>query len=183
MTWSLNRGTQLIPILLFLVFAAVVWQGLTRDPRFVPSVLVGKPVPDFNLAAIPQLNLPGLSSADLKKGKVTLVNIWASWCVPCREEQPLLLEIAKRGDVQIVGINTKDEAANARNFLGTMGNPFSAVGSDPSGRTTIDFGIYGVPESFLVDGNGIIRYKIIGGLTPQTLNVDLPREIANAARL
>lgn len=148
----------------------------------LPPVNIGKSVPAFMLAPLPGLNLPGLNSGDLKMGQVTLVNIWASWCVPCREEQPLLLALSKRSDIQLVGINNKDDPEKARDFLGLMGNPFRAIGVDPYGRTTIDFGSYGVPESFLVDGKGIIRFKIIGGLTAQSINVDLPREIAHAAQ-
>jgi cytochrome c biogenesis protein CcmG, thiol:disulfide interchange protein DsbE len=173
--------TKFIPVIVFVGFAAMVWLGLARDPRLIPPVTIGKPIPDFKLEALPGVGVKGLNSADLKGGKVTLINIWASWCIPCREEQPLLLELAKRGDVELVGINNKDETDKARDFLGLMGNPFSAIGADPKGRTTIDFGTYGVPESFLVDGKGIIRFKIIGGLNAQSLNVDLPREIAKAA--
>jgi cytochrome c biogenesis protein CcmG, thiol:disulfide interchange protein DsbE len=174
------RRINVLPILLFLVFAITVWFGLSRDPSKIPSVLIGKPVPAFELAAIPGMNLPGLKSADLKQGKVSLINVWASWCAPCREEQPLLLELAKRGDVQLLGINNKDDSDKARTFLELMGNPFVAIGADPTGRATIDLGTYGVPESYLVDGNGIIRFKIIGGLTAKSMQVDLPREIAKA---
>jgi cytochrome c biogenesis protein CcmG, thiol:disulfide interchange protein DsbE len=176
-----SRHTKIIPVILFLVFGVTIWLGLFRNPTLIPSVLIGKPVPEFSLPPISKLNMPGLNSSDLKKGKVTLVNIWASWCIPCRTEQPVLLELAKRTDLQLVGINNKDDPENARNFLGAMGNPFVAIGADPAGRTTIDFGTYGVPESFLVDGSGVIRYKIIGGITAQNLNVDLPREISKAA--
>jgi cytochrome c biogenesis protein CcmG, thiol:disulfide interchange protein DsbE len=177
-----SRTAKLVPVLLFFTVAIFLYFGLAGDPKRIPSVLIGKPIPEFNLAAIPGLNVPGLASADLKQGQVNLVNIWASWCVPCREEQPLLLELAKRTDLRIVGINNKDDPENARTFLGTLGNPFAAIGADPAGRTTIDFGAYGVPESFLVDGNGIIRFKIIGGITPQMLNNELPIQIAKAAK-
>ena len=182
MTGLSGRLGKIIPVVVFVIFCGFVWRGLSNDPRLIPSVLIGKSVPEFSLAALPDLNVPGLSSADLKNGKITVINIWASWCIPCREEQPLLLELAKRTDIQLVGINNKDEPANARNFLGTMGNPFSAIGADPQGRATIDFGTYGVPETFLVDGAGIIRFKIIGGITAQNINVDLPREIAKALK-
>jgi cytochrome c biogenesis protein CcmG, thiol:disulfide interchange protein DsbE len=176
------RLGKLVPVAFFLVFAATIWLGLSRNPSLIPSVLIGKPVPQFELVAIPEIDLPGLSTHDLKNGKVTLVNIWASWCAPCREEQPLLLELAKRTDLQLVGINNKDESQNAKAFLVTMGNPYVAIGADPTGRATIDFGSYGVPESFLVDGNGIIRFKIIGGITPEMLKNKLPQEIARAAK-
>ncbi len=171
-----SRLVKLIPVLLFLVVAVVLWIGLGGDPKRIPSVLVGKPAPEFNLAAIKDVGVPGLSTADLK-GHVTLVNVWASWCVPCREEQPVLLELAKRIDIRLVGINNKDDPANAREFLKTMGNPFAAIGADPAGRTTIDFGTYGVPESFVIDADGIIRYKIIGGITPEQMNVELLQQI------
>ncbi len=170
------RLTKIIPVVLFLIIAVVLWVGLGGDPKRIPSVLVGKPAPEFNLAGIKDLNVPGLTTADLK-GDVTLVNIWASWCVPCREEQPLLLALAKRTDMRLVGINNKDDAANAREFLSTMGNPFAAIGADPAGRTTIDFGTYGVPESFLIDAQGIIRFKVIGGLTAEMVNNELPKQI------
>jgi cytochrome c biogenesis protein CcmG, thiol:disulfide interchange protein DsbE len=176
------RRINILPVLLFLVFGVTVWVGLSRDPSKIPSVLIGKPLPQFELAAIPGMNLPGLATNDLKQGKVSLINVWASWCAPCREEQPLLLELAKRDDLQLVGINNKDDPDKARVFLESMGNPFVAIGADPTGRATIDMGAYGVPESYLVDGNGIIRYKIIGGLTSQSLQIDLPREIAKATK-
>jgi cytochrome c biogenesis protein CcmG, thiol:disulfide interchange protein DsbE len=171
----------IFPAIIFLVIALALWVGLYRNPALIPSVMINKPVPQFDLPAIANVGVPGLSSADLQQGHVTLVNVWASWCIPCREEQPVLLELAKRQDLKLVGINNKDDPAKARAFLGETGNPFSAIGSGLAGRATIDFGSYGVPESFLIDGKGIIRYKIIGGITARNLNVDLPREIAKAA--
>jgi cytochrome c biogenesis protein CcmG, thiol:disulfide interchange protein DsbE len=172
----------MFPAIIFIAIALALWFGLFLNPALIPSVMINKPVPQFELPAIANIGLPGLSSVDLKRGKVTLVNVWASWCIPCRDEQPVLLALARRGDLVLVGINNKDEPANAKAFLDSMGNPFSAIGSDLAGRTTIDFGSYGVPESFLIDGNGIIRYKIIGGITAQNLTVDLPREIFKAAK-
>jgi cytochrome c biogenesis protein CcmG, thiol:disulfide interchange protein DsbE len=168
---------KFIPFIFFAALAIAFALGLTRNPATIPSVLINKPVPEFVLPAIENLNLPALSSADLKRGKVSIVNIWASWCIPCRQEQPILLELAKRTDIQLVGINNKDEPENARNFLATYGNPFVAIGADTNGRVTIDFGSYGVPETFLIDGKGIIRYKLIGGLTPEFLNVELPKQL------
>jgi cytochrome c biogenesis protein CcmG, thiol:disulfide interchange protein DsbE len=172
--------SRIAPLIIFIAIAIAMWLGLDRNPSFIPSVMINKPVPPFNLPAITEASVPGLASSDLAQGQVTLVNIWGSWCVPCREEQPILLELAKRKDVKIVGIDNKDEPANAKAFLDSMGNPFSAIGSDMNGRVTIDFGTYGVPETFLVDGKGIIRYKIIGGIRAENLNVDLPREITKA---
>jgi cytochrome c biogenesis protein CcmG, thiol:disulfide interchange protein DsbE len=172
--------SRIAPLIIFIAIAIAMWLGLDRNPSLIPSVMINKPVPPFNLPAITEVSVPGLASSDFAQGQVTLVNIWGSWCVPCREEQPILLELAKRKDVRIVGIDNKDEPANAKAFLDSMGNPFSAIGSDMNGRVTIDFGTYGVPETFLVDGKGIIRYKIIGGITAENLNIDLPREITKA---
>ena len=162
-----RRGlAALIPVLLFGALAIILWRGLSNDPKFIPSVLINKPVPEFNLPAIEGMQTPGVSNLDLKKGNVTIVNIFASWCVPCREEQPLLMSLSTNKALHIVGINNKDAFVDVRNFLGTYGNPFTAIGSDIDGRATIDFGSYGVPETFIVDGNGIVRFKIIGGLGP-----------------
>ncbi len=177
-----RRGlTALIPILLFGAIAIILWRGLSNDPKFIPSVLINKPVPEFNLSAVEGTQLPGLSNADLKKSNVTIVNIFASWCVPCREEQPLLMALSANKDIHLVGINNKDAPADARSFLGTYGNPFTAIGSDIDGRTTINFGSYGVPETFIVDGNGIIRYKVIGGLGPSMADGSFFKEVRKAA--
>jgi cytochrome c biogenesis protein CcmG, thiol:disulfide interchange protein DsbE len=168
---------KFIPLIIFLAITAALSVGLFRNPALIPSVLINKPAPEFSLPAIANMNVPTLSSANLKQGKISVVNIWASWCIPCRQEQPILLELAKRADVQLLGINNKDEPENARNFLATYGNPFSAIGSDMNGRVTIDFGAYGVPETYIIDGKGIIRYKVIGGLTPEFLNTELPKQL------
>ena len=177
-----RRGlAALIPILLFGAIAIILWRGLSNDPKFIPSVLINKPVPEFNLSAVEGMQLPGLSNADLKKSNVTIVNIFASWCVPCREEQPLLMALSANKDIHLVGINNKDAPADARSFLGTYGNPFTAIGSDIDGRTTINFGSYGVPETFIVDGNGIIRYKVIGGLGPSMADGSFFKEVRKAA--
>lgn len=159
----------ILPVAVFALLAVLFYRGLSGNPADVPSVLINKPVPAFSLAPIGGLNLPGLASDDLKKGEVTLVNVWASWCVPCREEHPLLMELASRGDLRVVGINYKDDPENARRFLVTLGIPFIAVGADPNGRAAVDWGVYGVPESFLVDGKGTIRLKWIGPLTREAL--------------
>ncbi len=177
-----SRGlAALIPVIVFGAIAVILWRGLFSDPKFIPSVLINKPVPEFNLSAVEGMQLPGLSHADLKKGNVTIVNIFASWCVPCREEQPLLMSLSANKDIHLVGINDKDAPADARNFLGTYGNPFAAIGSDIEGRTTINFGSYGVPETFVVDGNGIIRYKVIGGLGPSMADGSFFKEVQKAA--
>jgi cytochrome c biogenesis protein CcmG/thiol:disulfide interchange protein DsbE len=164
-----RRWLVLLPILVFLVIAALFWRGLSGDPSEVPSALIGRPVPEFTLPAIAGLEVPGFDSAALKSGKVTVVNVWASWCGPCRAEHPLLMELGRRQDIQLFGLNYKDAPENARRFLGTLGQPFAAVGADESGRVAVDWGVYGVPETFIVDGKGAIRYKWIGPLTPRAL--------------
>jgi cytochrome c biogenesis protein CcmG/thiol:disulfide interchange protein DsbE len=172
----------LLPVAVFLALAALFYRGLSGDPAEVPSVLINKPVPDFTLAPVAALNLPGLASPDLRKGAITLVNVWASWCVPCRTEHPLLMELAKREDIRVVGINYKDDPENARRFLTTLGIPFAAVGSDPNGRASVDWGVYGVPESFLVDGEGVIRLKWIGPLTAEALKNEIIPKIEKIRR-
>lgn len=170
----------MIPVAVFAALAALFWRGLYGEPSKIPSALINKPVPDFNLAAIPALSVPGLSAGDLKSGKVTVVNVWASWCAPCRIEHPLLTELAKRTDISLTGINYKDEPENSVRFLMTLGQPFAAVGMDRDGRVAVDWGVYGVPETFVVDGQGMIRYKHIGPLTPEAITGKLSAEIEKA---
>lgn len=176
-----SRLLAVLPMLGFAAIALLFWRGLQGDPSTLPSALINKPVPTFTLKAIEGLGVPGLVDGDLKTGKVTIVNIWASWCGPCRQEHPLLMELAKRQDSVLVGINNKDDAENAVRFLGTLGQPFAAVGADVEGRTTIDWGGYGVPETFIVDGQGIIRHKHIGPLTEDVLKTEIDSEIKKAA--
>lgn len=156
------------------------WKGLFGNPSELPSALIGKPVPDFILPAIADSNIPGLASAELKSGKVSVVNIWASWCGPCRLEHPILMELSKRNDIRLVGINNKDKAENARRFLGTLGQPYAAIGADTDGRATIDWGSYGVPETFIIDGKGIIRFKWIGPLSAEIMAKVFTSEIEKA---
>lgn len=170
----------LIPIVVFAGLAALFWKGLSGEPSKIPSALIGKPVPEFALAAVPGINVPGFATADLKSGKVTVVNVWASWCAPCRIEHPLLSELAKRSDITLYGMNYKDAPENAARFLGTLGQPFAAVGMDSDGRTAVDWGVYGVPETFVIDGQGIIRYKHIGPLSPEAIAGPLAAEIEKA---
>jgi cytochrome c biogenesis protein CcmG/thiol:disulfide interchange protein DsbE len=172
----------LLPVAVFALLAVLFYRGLSGNPADVPSVLINKPVPAFTLSPIEGLDLPGLADGDLKKGEVTLVNVWASWCVPCREEHPLLMELASRGDVRVVGINYKDDPENARRFLVTLGIPFTAVGADPNGRAAVDWGVYGVPESFLVDGTGTIRMKWIGPLNREALTKQIIPKIEEIRR-
>jgi cytochrome c biogenesis protein CcmG/thiol:disulfide interchange protein DsbE len=165
------RRRVLLPLLAVALFALIVamfWVGLGLDPRKLPSALLDKPVPEFDLPPLKEGG-PGLASADLK-GQVTLVNIFASWCVPCRIEHPLLLRLAKEKKVAVVGIAWKDKRADAQAFLAELGNPYARIGFDGSGRAGIDWGVYGVPETYVVDRDGRIRYKVVGPMMPEELN-------------
>ena len=171
-----SRLIFLLPGILFLMLAGLFLFQLVqgRNPAEVPSVLINKPVPAFSLAPLEGLTadgkpVPGFSHEDLK-GRVTVVNVWASWCGPCRQEHPLLVDLAGDPSVRLVGINQRDDPDNARRFLGTLGNPYAAVGVDPNGRASIDWGVYGVPETFIVGPDGTIRHKHIGPLTPENIS-------------
>jgi cytochrome c biogenesis protein CcmG/thiol:disulfide interchange protein DsbE len=163
----MKRFWFLIPLAAFLALAVVLAVGLKLDPREVPSPLIDKPAPKF---ALPRLDDAArtLGSADLR-GKVWVLNVWASWCVACREEHPLLVEFAKKKVVPLYGLNYKDERADANRWLARFGNPYDASLHDLDGRVGIDFGVYGVPETFVIDQNGVIRLKHIGPLTPEVL--------------
>lgn len=158
----------LLPLAVFLVVAAFLVRGLFLNPREVPSPLIDKPAPAFKLT---QLHEPDKSLAreDLK-GQVWLLNVWASWCVSCREEHPLLVDLSRQKLVPIYGLNYKDQREAALGWLQQFGNPYAASVSDLDGRVGIDYGVYGVPETFVIDKNGIIRYKQIGPITPDALN-------------
>ena len=169
-----------LPVLVFGALALLFWRGLSGNPSEIPSALIGRPIPEFDLPAIEGLGVPGLKAADLRQGDVTVVNIWASWCVPCRTEHPLLLDLSKRSDFKLVGINYKDESENARRFLGSLGQPYRATGADEKGRSAVDWGVYGVPESFVVDGKGVIRYKWIGPLSAEAVDKVLLKEVEKA---
>ena len=156
-----------IPLVIFIVLLAFLWVGLGRDPREVPSPLIGKPAPAFSLA---QLHDPAhsLSNSDLK-GKVWLLNVWASWCVSCREEHPLLMQLAASKSVPIYGLEYKDDPGAGMAWLTQNGDPYTASIVDRDGRVGIDYGVYGVPETFVVDKQGVIRYKQIGPLSVDAL--------------
>jgi cytochrome c biogenesis protein CcmG/thiol:disulfide interchange protein DsbE len=164
----MKRWRWSIPFAIFVVLLAFLWIGLGRDPSVVPSPLVGKPAPAFRLA---QLHKPGerLQNADLK-GQVWLLNVWASWCVSCRTEHPLLVQLAKTHLVPVYGLDYKDKSEQALAWLVQNGDPYTASIVDADGRVGIDYGVYGVPETFLIDKAGVVRYKQIGPLTAEALN-------------
>jgi cytochrome c biogenesis protein CcmG/thiol:disulfide interchange protein DsbE len=166
-----RRLLYLLPILIFVGVGIGLAVGLTRDPSTLPSALLDKPVPTFALPPIEGLSGEGLTSADLA-GEVSLVNVFASWCVPCRAEHPLLMGLAERG-VVINGIDYKDPPGRAARWLAELGNPFARIGADRDGRVAIDWGVYGVPETFVIDREGRIRYRFVGPLQPRDLEETL----------
>jgi cytochrome c biogenesis protein CcmG, thiol:disulfide interchange protein DsbE len=174
-----------LPLVVFAALAALFWFRLGNgDPSRIPSALIGHPAPQTPLPPLQGLSVdgtqvPGLDPA-VFKGKVSLVNVWASWCVPCHDEAPLLTELAKNKRLQLVGIDYKDAPDNARRFLGRYGNPFSFVGVDGNGRAAIEWGAYGVPETFIVGRDGTILYKLVGPITPDNINTVLKAEIDKA---
>jgi cytochrome c biogenesis protein CcmG/thiol:disulfide interchange protein DsbE len=171
-----------LPLVVFAGLAAIFLIQLRsgEDSSFVPSVLIGREAPETNLPPLAGSDLPGLASADFK-GHVTLVNVWASWCAPCREEQPLLMKLKGDPRFRLTGLNYKDKPANALRFLGEMGKPFAAIGVDANGRTAIDWGVYGVPETYLVGKDGRILYKHVGPFTEQSIAGELMPAIEKAA--
>jgi len=164
----------LLPLLAFLALAALFYFRLgAGDASRIPSALIGQPAPKTDLPPLPALErdgkaVPGVTNETFK-GAVTLVNVWASWCVPCHDEVPFLDQLAKDKRIQLVGINYKDSVDNARRFLNRYGNPFVATGRDDNGRASIDWGVYGVPETFLVGRDGRIAYKLVGPITADNL--------------
>jgi cytochrome c biogenesis protein CcmG, thiol:disulfide interchange protein DsbE len=174
-----------LPLLAFGLLAAIFWFRLgDGDPSKIPSALIGRPAPPTALPALQGLldngaQIPGLDPA-MFKGKVSIVNVWASWCVPCHDEAPLLTELAKDKRLQMVGIDYKDTPENARRFLGRYGNPFGIVGVDGNGRAAIEWGVYGVPETFIVGRNGTIVYKMVGPILPDNIDTVLRVEIDKA---
>jgi cytochrome c biogenesis protein CcmG, thiol:disulfide interchange protein DsbE len=161
------KARFLIPFVAFVALVVLLGSGLKLDPREVPSPLVGKLAPAFSL---PQLDRPEakVSQQDML-GKVWLLNVWASWCVSCRDEHPVLLEFAKTGVVPVVGLNYKDQRSEGLRWLSQFGNPYKVSAFDSDGRVGIDYGVYGVPETFVIDKRGFVRYKQIGALTPEAI--------------
>jgi cytochrome c biogenesis protein CcmG/thiol:disulfide interchange protein DsbE len=180
-----RRLLVLVPLLGFLGLAALFGIRLySGDPSRVPSALIGHPAPETSLPPVAGLArdgapVPGLDPAAFQ-GAVTILNVWASWCVPCHDEVPLLVRLAQDPRVRVVGINYKDQADNARRFLGRYGDPFVANGADQNGRAAIEWGVYGVPETFVVGRDARIAYKLIGPITPENLEAELKPEIEKA---
>ena len=173
-----------LPLLGFIALAALFFRGLeSGDPSRLPSALIGRPAPNLSLPALEGLlrenmPVPGLDPSNFQ-GRVTLVNVWASWCIPCRTEHPQLERLATDHRFQLVGINYKDSAENARRFLGRYGNPYVAVGVDLGGRAGIEWGVYGVPETFLIGRDGRILYKHVGPILEENIQL-VQREIEKA---
>lgn len=163
-----RRLRYLAPVIVFVALAGLLGWGLNRDPREIPSTMIGKPVPQFSLPPVKGRTL-GLSDADLK-GEVSLVNVFASWCVACREEHPLLLKLKTDGVVPIHGLDYKDPPDDAARWLNTFGDPYTRTAADLNGRVSIDWGVYGVPETFVIGKDGRIAYKHIGPLTQEVLD-------------
>ncbi len=164
---KLIRWSFILPVATFAALAAALGVGLTLNPREIPSALIQKPVPQFTLPPL-EAQGEGLKTADLASGKPQIVNVFASWCVPCRVEHPMLMDLARRG-VVVNGINYKDDPGTAGAWLKQDGNPFARIGADRQGRVAIDFGVYGVPETFVVTGDGRIAYKHVGPLTEDAI--------------
>jgi cytochrome c biogenesis protein CcmG/thiol:disulfide interchange protein DsbE len=181
-----RRLAVLLPLVFFLALAALFFFRLgSGDPSRIPSALIGHPAPETNFAPVPGLlgrdgtQLPGIEAAGFK-GAVTLINVWASWCIPCHDEAPLLNALSEDSRIRVVGINYKDQPDNARRFLGRYGNPFAAAGSDGNGRASMEWGVYGVPETFLVGRDGRIAYKLVGPITEANIQSVLKPEIEKA---
>lgn len=176
---------MVLPLIAFIGLALLFFFRLgSGDPSKIPSALIGRPAPQTVLPPLEGLQVgdvqvPGLDASAFK-GKVSLVNVWASWCVPCHDEAPLLVDLAKDPRFQVVGINYKDTPDNARRFLGRYGNPFRLVGTDANGRASIEWGVYGVPETFVVGREGTIMYKLVGPITPDNIKSVLMPQLEKA---
>ena len=175
-----GRWGVILPFAIFAGLAGLFWYALqTGDPSKLPSALIGRPVPQFSLPPLEGLKsddgaaVESFSASDLAQGTPTIVNVFASWCVPCLEEHPMLMALAGEPGIRIYGINYKDDPASARRFLGRYGNPFRRVGTDSSGRTAIDFGVYGVPETFVISGDGKIAFRHVGPLTEEAITTKI----------
>jgi cytochrome c biogenesis protein CcmG, thiol:disulfide interchange protein DsbE len=182
---GLRRVVVLVPLAVFLgLMVLFMFRLFAGDPSRIPSALIGRPAPQTALPGLAGLlrdgvPVPGLDPAEFK-GAVTVVNVWASWCVPCHDEAPLLMQLAQDSRLRLVGINYKDDPDNARRFLGRYGNPFAAAGADESGRAGIEWGVYGVPETFVIGRDARIVYKLVGPVTPDNFDSVLKPAIEKA---
>lgn len=180
-------GLAIIPLIVFVGFAAIAGKMLYdqdvtgRDVSAIPSALIGKKAPELALPPLPGADVPALTDAAIK-GKLTLINVFASWCVPCRQEHPFLKQLASDNRINIVGINYKDQSDNALRFLGELGNPYKAIGIDPKGAAAIDWGVYGIPETYLVGPDGTILYKHVGPFDDRSIAQDLMPAIDKATK-
>jgi len=179
----MKRLIYVIPVLVFAGIVAFFLADLRRaremPPDVLPSALIGKPAPQFDLPPLDAATA-AFTRADLASGHVTVMNVFASWCAPCREEAPALGQLAQMKGFTLYGLVQKDTPANARAFLDDVGNPFARIDLDTDGRTSINFGVYGVPETFVIDGHGVIRDRIVGAITPDVLENRLLPDIAKA---
>jgi cytochrome c biogenesis protein CcmG/thiol:disulfide interchange protein DsbE len=179
---------RLLPVAIFAAIAGFFALALmTGDPSKIPSTLIGKVVPDTSFPPVKDLvaegkAVPGFTSADLTKGKTTIVNFWASWCAQCVEEHPLLEKLKEASGADLYSVNYKDAADAARHYLSRYGNPYSVVGTDPAGRGAIDWGVYGMPETFIINGKGEIVYKHVGPLSPESIEAKVLPAIEAAKR-
>jgi cytochrome c biogenesis protein CcmG/thiol:disulfide interchange protein DsbE len=164
-----RRLIFLLPVLLVVVIGLGLGYGLTRDASEIPSVLIDRPVPGFELPPLAGVEQPGLAAADLG-GEVALLNVFASWCAPCRVEHPVLTRLAEQRGIPLYGINYKDAPADAAGWLAELGNPYRRIGVDPEGRTGIELGLTGVPETYVIDAEGRIRYRHAGPVTPRDVD-------------
>ena len=177
----MGRAIYILPVAVAAILAALFWWALDpgRDPSLVPSPLIDKPVPAFRM---PLLEGQGDITEAVFAGRVTVFNVFASWCIPCRAEHPLLMEIARAGRAQVIGLNYKDKPEDAKAWLKELGNPYARIGADRKGRVAIDWGVYGVPETFIIDKAGRIRYKHIGAIKAQHLRETIGPLIERLAR-
>lgn len=169
---GIRQFLYIVPLAIFVAIAVYLAIGLTRDPARIPSALIDRPIPELALPPLPGIDRPGFEPGQIR-GHVALVNVFASWCVPCKVEHPVLMRLSREGRLAVYGINYRDWHEDAANWLNGLGNPYLAIGYDESGRGGIEWGVYGVPETFVIDRTGRIRYKQVGPITPDVLDETL----------